>query len=84
MTTLDHPNVRASRQCPLCKKAKSVGLVTCWPCYNEHGLKYGNLEAGERIGEREDELDLEGSNDPENIYGSASIRQSVEEDKASG
>ncbi len=45
---IDHPKVRASENCPICRGNKDLMLVVCWHCYKEHGLKYGNPEI-ERI-----------------------------------
>ena len=42
---IDHPLTRASHDCPLCADLKSPGLLTCWPCYNELGLRHGNPKA---------------------------------------
>lgn len=49
--------VRQSHFCPLCDKIKDLGLVACWSCYRQHGLRSGNPRAeaiihaaGERLG----------------------------------
>lgn len=33
---IDYPNIRATEDCPLCHKAKDLGLVACWPCHRAH------------------------------------------------
>ena len=38
--TLDHPNLRASLDFPLCRGFKDEALVVCWPCYRS-GFGYG-------------------------------------------
>jgi hypothetical protein len=53
---LDYPNVRSGDVCPLCKKGKDAGLVTCWHCYHSWGLRYGNEEADALIEEAEKNL----------------------------
>jgi hypothetical protein len=50
---MDNPEVRSNGICPLCFGPKTYGLVTCWPCYHRHGLKYGNPEAEQAIARRE-------------------------------
>jgi hypothetical protein len=50
----DHPNVRASGVCPLCKGQKDVGLVACWWCYREEKLKWGNPDAELKIDQAEE------------------------------
>lgn len=42
---IDHPLLRQHSHCPLCHERKDQGLVTCWPCYRRHELKYGNARA---------------------------------------
>ena len=42
---LDYPNIRASDSCPLCRRHKERGLVTCWACYRERALRYGDRSA---------------------------------------
>lgn len=37
----DFPNIRHSRQCPLCLKPKDKGLIVCWTCYREHSFRAG-------------------------------------------
>lgn len=54
--TIDNPHVRNARLCPLCDGDKAQGLVACWPCYNTHGLRYGNAIAESRIAARERHL----------------------------
>lgn len=46
---VDNENVRNSTRCPLCEEIKQIGLVTCWPCFRSFGLRYGNVEAEEKI-----------------------------------
>jgi hypothetical protein len=46
---IDNENVRLSNRCPLCEGYKEIGLVTCWPCYQLHGLRYGNPLAEAKI-----------------------------------
>ena len=56
----DHPLTRQSCVCPLCEGTKDSGLLTCWRCYYQWGLRYGNPEAEhvlddfEHKGERHD------------------------------
>lgn len=47
--TLDNPNTRRGTICPLCGCSKKHGLVACWPCYRNFGLKYGNPAAEKTI-----------------------------------
>jgi hypothetical protein len=54
MATMDYPNVRASSRCPLCLGVKEKGLLVCWSCYREQGLRYGNPEAEQSIQSAED------------------------------
>jgi len=54
---LDHPHVRASATCPLCGDRKDEHLLTCWPCYREHGLRYGNPVADAAIAAAEYRLE---------------------------
>jgi len=42
---IDNPRTRKQEVCPLCRGDKARGLVTCWPCYHRHGLKYGSQKA---------------------------------------
>jgi len=51
---MDYPNVRASSVCPLCLDTKENGLLVCWSCFREQGLRYGNLEAEGSINCAED------------------------------
>ena len=51
---MDYPNVRASSRCPLCAVGKEEGLLVCWSCYREQGLRYGNPEAEQSIQRAED------------------------------
>ncbi len=53
---IDNENVRASNRCPLCEGYKEIGLISCWPCYRLHGLRYGNPLAEAKI-ERANEID---------------------------
>lgn len=53
---IDNENLRGSNRCPLCEDEKAIGLVTCWPCYRLHGLRYGNQEAEAKI-EKANELE---------------------------
>jgi len=40
-----HPNLRRSTTCPFCDAYKNTGLIACWPCFGEQGLKFGNPQA---------------------------------------
>ena len=42
---MDNPRVRAWPQCPVCSKGKDAGLIVCWTCYRQQGLRYGMSEA---------------------------------------
>jgi len=50
--TIDHPLVRASVSCPICRLPKDIDLVACWPCYrmtdrlSTHGAQ-AQIEAAE-------------------------------------
>lgn len=37
----DFPLTREHTTCPICHRPKDKGLVTCWPCYRMHDLKFG-------------------------------------------
>lgn len=54
--TVDNPHVRQDTSCPICLGRKDRGLVACWSCYREKGLRYGNGVAEAMIAEREAEL----------------------------
>jgi hypothetical protein len=54
-TPVPNKYVRESNTCPLCKKIKTLGLITCWPCYRKHGLRNGNPEAEAVIAKAEEE-----------------------------
>lgn len=56
MSLKNHPHIRATQSCPICGKYKSVGLVTCWPCYVENDLRNGNAEAEALLDRKELEL----------------------------
>ena len=57
MRGIDHPRIRETVVCPLCHKQKGKGLVTCWPCYREYRLRYGNENAEALIDEEERRLE---------------------------
>lgn len=38
---MDYPNIRRSDVCPFCLGHKARGLIACWPCYREEGLRNG-------------------------------------------
>jgi hypothetical protein len=40
----DYPHTRRGSVCPFCLKQKNHGLLTCWPCFREQGLRYGENE----------------------------------------
>lgn len=40
--TVDYPRIREILRCPLCSASKAQGLVACWACYRNHGMKHGN------------------------------------------
>jgi hypothetical protein len=40
----DYPHIRRSTICPFCLKGKNHGLLACWPCFREQGLRYGETE----------------------------------------
>ncbi len=42
MPEIDHPKVRKLNWCPVCLQSKDIGLVCCWTCYRQFGVKYGN------------------------------------------
>jgi len=52
----DFPHVRSTDVCPLCHRQKDFGLIVCWPCYCDWGMRYGSDEAEELI--RQDEIRL--------------------------
>lgn len=54
---LDHPLVRQSTTCPLCQGHKDTGLVACWPCYHDCGLRYGDEYAGRILDRAEKRLE---------------------------
>lgn len=39
--TVDHPLVRSSYICPLCRNHKDQGLVLCWPCHRKEKAANG-------------------------------------------
>ena len=41
--------VRSQAVCPLCRGAKELGGLVCWPCYGAWQLRYGNAEADKLI-----------------------------------
>ena len=38
---MDYPNLRKSKTCPFCRKAKDIGTIACWPCYRSEDLRNG-------------------------------------------
>lgn len=39
--TIDYPNCRASRACPVCLGGKDAVCVVCWGCYRAHDFRNG-------------------------------------------
>ena len=44
---LDYPLLRARTECPICHRAKKIGVVTCWQCYHWREGRYG-FDASDR------------------------------------
>lgn len=40
----DFPKVRAHHVCPVCNGPKDLGLIACWPCFRNRGVKTGQME----------------------------------------
>ena len=46
---VDFPLVRSQAVCALCRGAKELGGLVCWPCYGAWQTRYGNAEADKLI-----------------------------------
>ena len=53
---MDYPRVRADTTCPICYRAKDRGLIACWPCFRNSGLKDGATAPDRMIYRRETAL----------------------------
>jgi hypothetical protein len=53
---LDHPLLRQSTHCPVCHDRKDNGLVICWSCYRDKGMRYGNPTVDRIVDRAEDGL----------------------------
>jgi hypothetical protein len=40
----DYPKVRAHHICPVCNGQKDEGLIACWTCFRNCGIKSGDME----------------------------------------
>jgi len=52
----DHPKLRESERCPVCRGNKDTGLLCCWHCYREKRIKYGNPEVQKILDQEERQL----------------------------